>query len=151
MHIDIVTLQGELLLNAEAKERIMYLLAQFSDKHRVLIESGKLDTLYEETAHSPNTFVCVGVDQESWRDAGMYVATVKPAFLSKSLYIDAVLVEESFRGEGVLKFWLVPHMIRFAKQLGCARVELTSSRPAAQKAYELNGFLNQTKAYRLAV
>lgn len=151
MRIDIVTLQGELLLDSDAKERIMYLLAQFSEKHSQLIKHGELDVLYEETANSPNTYICVGIDQDSWRDAGMYVATVKPALLSKNLYIDAVVVDESFRGQGVLKFWLVPHMIRLAKRLGCARVELTSSRPAAQKAYALNGFLSQTTAFRLAV
>lgn len=59
-------------------------------------------------------------------------------------YIDELIVDDSYRGNGVGK-GLLKTMSATAKNMGCKRIELDSAyhRIEAHKFYEKNGFINR--------
>jgi len=126
---------------------IKELLRQFSDTEDPDIDSDKMNDLLRDTINSEDIHTFLFYDEGC--PVAMYVGTVKPAMLSRSLYIDAVVVAKSYRGNRITDNILIPHMKEMAREYGCGQIDLTSSKPGAQKVYRRNGFSEGTVAFRL--
>ena len=108
------------------------------------------DELFDETVASPMTHIYLLRAADSYEAVGMFLGTIKPAFLTRSLYIDAVVVAPAWRGQGVAEKRLVPAMIELAQRSGCSQIDLTTSKPAAARVYERAGFNGgRTTAFRI--
>ena len=83
--------------------------------------------------------------------AGMLTVGIYHSPTGGKAWIEDVVVDESFRGQGLSKL-LVAHAIEFTKSMGIPSLMLTSNpkRVAANKLYQAMGFeRKETNVYRM--
>ena len=149
MSYTVIVLQGHSATNW--KKQIKELLSEFSEQVSKQIQAGVYDEVLNETFASPHAYFCIAFDEAEKVATGMYLGTLMPTAMHRRLYIDAVVVSQEFRRQGILTQVLIPHMRKLGAELGCQAIDLTSSKPNAQSAYLAAGFESPTTAFRLTL
>jgi ribosomal protein S18 acetylase RimI-like enzyme len=138
MHIEEVTANTSGL--TEAINRFLH---QLTSKEQPITESDLAALVASENSH-----LFVAVDQQG-RYAGMITVGIYRAPTGKKAWIEDVVVDEAYRGQGVGK-QLTLHAIAFARQQQVSLLSLTSNpaRIAANQLYPNVGFLRkETNVY----
>ncbi len=125
---------------------LQHLLLQLTSHYK----SFNLNNL-QEIVDSKNTLLFIAVDRLSGDQiVGTYTLVSVRIPTGYTIRIEDVIVDENRRGEGVGKK-MMHHAIKFAKNTGAAKIELTShkSRIEANKLYLSLGFKKiETNVYR---
>ena len=105
----------------------------------------------QEIVESKNTLLFIAVDRLSGDQiVGTYTLVSFRIITGNTIRIEDMIVDEKRRGEGVGKK-MMHHAIKFAKNTGITKIELTShkSRIEANKLYLSLGFKKiETNVYR---
>lgn len=81
---------------------------------------------------------------------GMTMSTLKLHATGHELYVDDVVVDAAYRGQGFGSL-LMHDLESFAGKRGCTAVMLTSSREEAQEFYLRRGYLTTTRAFKKTI
>ncbi len=128
-------------------QAINRLLPQLSTR-APLVTSERL----REVLEAPSSHLYLAIS-DTGLVGGMLTLVVFPILTGWRAWVEDVVVDREFRGEGVGRL-LTEHAIEKARQLGVATVDLTSrsTRVAAHGLYESVGFVvRDTSVYRFVV
>ena len=107
------------------------------------------EAMFRQLLDSDNSHLFFLVKDE--QIAGMLTVGIYHSPTGGKAWIEDVVVDESFRGQGLSKL-LVAHAIEFTKSMGIPSLMLTSNskRIAANKLYQAMGFeRKETNVYRM--
>ena len=107
------------------------------------------EAMFRQLLDSDNSHLFFLVKDE--QIAGMLTIGIYHSPTGGKAWIEDVVVDESFRGQGLSKL-LVAHAIEFTKSMGIPSLMLTSNpkRIAANKLYQTMGFeRKETNVYRM--
>ena len=107
------------------------------------------EAMFRQLLDSDNSHLFFLVKDE--QIAGMLTVGIYHSPTGGIAWIEAVVVDEAFRGQGLSKL-LVAHAIEFTKSMGIPSLMLTSNskRIAANKLYQAMGFeRKETNVYRM--
>jgi len=107
------------------------------------------EEMFRQLLASPNSHLFFLMKDE--QTAGMLTVGIYHSPTGGKAWIEDVVVDESFRGQGLSKL-LVAHAIEFTKSQGIPSLMLTSNpkRIAANKLYQAMGFgRKETNVYRM--
>ena len=107
------------------------------------------EEMFRQLLASPNSHLFFLMKDE--QIAGMLTIGIYHSPTGGKAWIEDVVVDEAFRGQGLSKL-LVAHAIEFTKSLGIPSLMLTSNpkRIAANKLYQAMGFgRKETNVYRM--
>ena len=107
------------------------------------------EEMFRQLLASPNSHLFFLMKDE--QTAGMLTVGIYHSPTGGTAWIEDVVVDEAFRGQGLSKL-LVAHAIEFTKSQGIPSLMLTSNpkRIAANKLYQAMGFeRKETNVYRM--
>lgn len=133
--------------NKRTYQAVCRLLPQLDPVAGVLTEEKFREIISSEGTHF------FAAEDEKGNISGILSAVVYHIPTGTKFWIEDVVVDEAFRGQGIGKS-LMLHAMLFAKALGAKSVDLTSrpSRIAANRLYQELGFeLRETNVYRYKV
>ena len=107
------------------------------------------EEMFRQLLASPNSHLFFLMKDE--QTAGMLTVGIYHSPTGGNAWIEDVVVDEAFRGQGLSKL-LVAHAIEFTKSQGIPSLMLTSNpkRIAANKLYQAMGFgRKETNVYRM--
>ena len=128
----------------EYHEAIQRFLDQLTTNPMTLTEE-----MFRQLLASPNSHLFFLMKDE--QTAGMLTVGIYHSPTGGKAWIEDVVVDEAFRGQGLSKL-LVAHAIEFTKSQGIPLLMLTSNpkRIAANKLYQAMGFgRKETNVYRM--
>ena len=130
--------------STEYHEAIQRFLDQLTTNPMTLTEE-----MFRQLLASPNSHLFFLMKDE--QTAGMLTVGIYHSPTGGKAWIEDVVVDEAFRGQGLSKL-LVAHAIEFTKSQGIPSLMLTSNpkRIAANKLYQAMGFgRKETNVYRM--
>jgi GNAT superfamily N-acetyltransferase len=130
--------------SAEYHEAMQRFLDQLTTNPMTLTES-----MFRQLIESTNSHLFFLIKEE--QIAGMLTVGIYYSPTGGKAWIEDVVVDETFRGQGLSKL-LVAHAIEFTKSKGIPLLMLTSNpkRIAANKLYQAMGFeRKETNVYRM--
>jgi GNAT superfamily N-acetyltransferase len=130
--------------SAEYHEAMQRFLDQLTTNPMTLTES-----MFRQLIESTNSHLFFLIKEE--QIAGMLTVGIYYSPTGGKAWIEDVVVDEAFRGQGLSKL-LVAHAIEFTKSKGIPLLMLTSNpkRIAANKLYQAMGFeRKETNVYRM--
>ena len=130
--------------STEYHEAMQRFLDQLTTNPMTLTEE-----MFRQLLASPNSHLFFLMKDE--QIAGMLTIGIYHSPTGGKAWIEDVVVDETFRGQGLSKL-LVAHAIEFTKSQGIPSLMLTSNpkRIAANKLYQAMGFeRKETKVYRM--
>lgn len=130
--------------STECHEAIQRFLDQLTTNPMTLTEE-----MFRQLLASPNSHLFFLMKDE--QTAGMLTVGIYHSPTGGKAWIEDVVVDEAFRGQGLSKL-LVTHAIEFTKSQGIPSLMLTSNpkRIAANKLYQAMGFgRKETNVYRM--
>ena len=130
--------------STEYHEAIQRFLDQLTTNPMTLTEE-----MFRQLLASPNSHLFFLMKDE--QTAGMLTVGIYHSPTGGKAWIEDVVVDETFRGQGLSKL-LVAHAIEFTKSQGIPSLMLTSNpkRIAANKLYQAMGFgRKETNVYRM--
>ena len=130
--------------STEYHEAMQRFLDQLTTNPMTLTEE-----MFRQLLASPNSHLFFLMKDE--QTAGMLTVGIYHSPTGGTAWIEDVVVDETFRGQGLSKL-LVAHAIEFTKSQGIPSLMLTSNpkRIAANKLYQAMGFgRKETNVYRM--
>ena len=128
----------------EYTDAVQRLLEQLTSRPVKLTGTALREIIFQENTH----LFFLLADQKI---AGMLTVGIYYSPTGGKAWIEDVVVDEKYRGQGFMK-QLVTHAVRFVKEQGIPLIMLTSNptRTAANKLYQKSGFeQKQTNVYKM--
>ena len=128
----------------EYTDAVQRLLEQLTSRPVKLTRTALREIIFQENTH---LFFLLAEQ----KNAGMLTVGIYYSPTGGKAWIEDVVVDEKYRGQGFSK-QLVTHAVRFVKEQGIPLIMLTSNptRTAANKLYQKSGFeQKQTNVYKM--